>query len=136
MIIETQQEKVCLDQFYDLMPVRMKAIYIDACNKFEHNNFKRLSKDQIIKIVCQVMDVHIDTLPMKTRKREIVTCRQMTYLFLSLYFGYSLTYLGRLFNQDHATVVHAKKNILDLIESSKEIRSYYEQINKKIYEIE
>jgi chromosomal replication initiator protein len=135
MVIENEREKAYLNELYDLMPARMQSIYLDAAFEFEQKHYKMsLSKDDIIRVVCEVMEIHPDLISLKTRKREIVVCRQMVYYFLSIYFDYSLAFIGRLFKQDHATVIHAKKTIMNLVHTNKEIRRSYETIKKMIYE--
>jgi chromosomal replication initiator protein len=135
MIIENEKEKAYLNELYDLMPARMQSIYLDAVVEFEQRTDRKpLSKEDIINIVCEVMEIHPDLISLKTRKREIVVCRQMVYYFLSIYFDYSLAFIGRLFKQDHATVIHAKKTIMNLVHTDRNIRRSYETIKKMIYE--
>ena len=135
MIIENEKEKAYLNELYDLMPARMQSIYLDAVVEFEQRTDRKpLSKEDIINIVCEVMEIHPDLISLKTRKREIVVCRQMVYYFLSIYFDYSLAFIGRLFKQDHATVIHAKKTIMNLVHTDRNIRQSYETIKKMIYE--
>lgn len=53
----------------------------------------------------------------KSRKREIVFARQMTYFFIKENTFCSLKYLGTLFtkkHQDHSTVIHACQTISNL----------------------
>jgi len=135
MIIENEREKAYLNELYDLMPARMQSIYLDAVVEFDQRTDRKpLSKEDIIRIVCEVMEIHPDLISLKTRKREIVVCRQMVYHVLSMYFDYSLAFIGRLFKQDHATVIHAKKTIRNLLFSDREILKRYETIKKMIYE--
>lgn len=70
----------------------------------------------------------------KSQKRDVVFARQ-----LSMYFGckltkYSLMKIGSYFGKDHATVLHAKKTINNLVETDRLIRSDVYQINKNILE--
>jgi chromosomal replication initiator protein len=135
MVIENEKEKAYLNELYDLMPARMQSIYLDAAFEFEQKHYKMsLSKDDIIRVVCEVMEISPELISLKTRKREIVVCRQMVYHVLSMYFDYSLAFIGRLFKQDHATVIHAKKTIRNLLFSDREILKRYETIKKMIYE--
>lgn len=58
----------------------------------------------------------------KSRKREIVYARQMSYFFIKENTFCSLKYLGTLFcakPQDHSTVIHACQTISDLYCSDK-----------------
>ena len=136
MIIENEKEKAYLNELYDLMPARMQSIYLDAAVEFDKKTDKKrlLPKNQVIKIICEVMDIKPEVISLKTRKREIVICRQMVYYFLSTYYDYSYAFIGRLYRQDHATVIHAKKTIESLIETNREIRQCYKSIKEQIYE--
>jgi len=135
MVIENKYEYDSLLEVFDLMSERFKKITLDSCLEFDQmSDKKRLTKNELVQIICSVMEIKPEHLILKTRKREILQCRQMVYYFLSLYYEYSTTFIGRLFGQDHATVIHAKRHISDLIKSNKEIRNYYSQIKKLINE--
>lgn len=74
----------------------------------------------------------------KTRKREIVMARQLAHWFaLDRKIG-SLTYIGlNLGGVDHATVLHSKKTVNNLIDTDKKFRVDFRgveiNVNKAIF---
>jgi hypothetical protein len=63
----------------------------------------------------------------RTRKREYVYARQIAMLLISKHTRFSLAKIGSEFGgRDHATVLHAKKTIQNLSDSSKKIK---EEVN-------
>lgn len=65
----------------------------------------------------------------KTRKRHIVEARQMCQYFLYMYTKKSLAEIGRMFEKDHATVLHAVKTMRVLSEVDPQIRNLYVDID-------
>jgi hypothetical protein len=66
---------------------------------------------------------NIETLRMRTRIREIVEERQIAMWYLSNNTTHSLSAIGELFGgYDHATVLHAKKQVNDLMCSDMDFR--------------
>lgn len=70
----------------------------------------------------------------KCRKREVVEAHQIMMWLCCRYTRLSLSTIGgNIRGKDHATVLHAKKTINDLIETSKKMRDsieYYEDVLK------
>lgn len=68
-----------------------------------------------------------------TRKREYVYARQICCYLIAKYTSLSLGRIGEIFNgKDHATVLHSKKTIRNLMDSSKQIKAEVEAIEKLI----
>lgn len=51
----------------------------------------------------------------KSRKREEVTKRQVLAYFLTEKYGFGYNEIGKIINYDHATVIHSRQLIRDLI---------------------
>jgi Bacterial dnaA protein helix-turn-helix len=80
--------------------------------------------NEIQQIVCNGEGRLPAALQGKTRKREIVFCRQVIMYFLRQFSdkdSVSLAMIGRVFNKDHATVLHSCKTIKNLIDTDKNI---------------
>ena len=68
-----------------------------------------------------------------TRKREYVYGRQIAMYLMTKYTRYSLAKIGEKFGgKDHATVLHAKRTIIDLISTSKNIKREVNIIESRI----
>ena len=68
-----------------------------------------------------------------TRKREYVYARQICCYLIDKYTSLTLGRIGEIFNgKDHATVLHSKRTISNLMDSSKKIKTEVQAIEKLI----
>lgn len=114
-----------------------KAINLDLAkqmiDKFVKNTTKEISIDFIQKIICDYFNLPIESINSKTRKREIVQARQLAMYFAKKHTKSSLATIGlHCGNKDHATVLHACRTVVNLIETDKQFRGYVEDLEKKI----
>lgn len=78
----------------------------------------------IIRIVCKETGISRERLLSTTRKREIVQARQIAMLLSYRVTKASLATIGdEIGGKDHATVLHAKKTIMNLTETEKDLRT-------------
>lgn len=92
-----------------------------------------ISIDYIKKTVCTYYNVPEDLLLSNTRKREIVTARQVTMYFSKSLTKNALANIGaQIGHKNHATVLHACKTINNLIETDKKFRLQLEEIESKL----
>ena len=69
----------------------------------------------------------------QTRKREYVYARQIAMTLISKHTKFSLGKIGEMFGgKDHATVLHSKRTICNLMETSKSINAEVIKIEKTI----
>ncbi len=102
-------------------------------NKLVKNSKKELSIEYISKVVCDYFDMTVEMLQDKTRKREIVQARQIAMFFSKNMTKHSLASIGaHIGNKDHATVLHACKQVNNLRETDKNFRQYVEDIEKRL----
>ncbi len=114
-----------------------KEITIDLAknmlDKFVKNTVREVSIDYIQKVVCDYFDIPIETMKSKTRKREIVQCRQLAMYFSKQMTKNSLAMIGKYCgNKDHATVLHACKTVNNLADTDKRFKGYILDIEKKL----
>lgn len=86
-----------------------------------------MSNEDILKIiskeVCEYYRQDIDIVCSRTRKREIVTTRQIIQYLANKYTFFSLNEIGlRIGNLDHCTILNSCKVVSNLIETNKSIR--------------
>jgi len=97
---------------------------------------KRYTDPQKRDIIAEtVRDYYNETqemLKMKCRDRALVQTRQITYYFVRKYTKHSLTKTGKMFGQDHATVIHARGNIIDLVQTDTRIRNDISTIENQL----
>ncbi len=114
-----------------------KEITIDLAknmlDKFVKNTVREVSIDFIQKVVCDYFDIPIEIMKSKTRKREIVQCRQLAMYFSKQMTKSSLAMIGKhCGNKDHATVLHACKTVNNLADTDKQFKGYLSDIEKKL----
>lgn len=89
--------------------------------------------DYIQKAVSEYFDVAIDDMKAKTRKKEIVTARQVAMYLSKQYTTHTLKSIGLYFGKrDHTTVLHAVKTVEDLMDVDVNFRGSVEGMKKKL----
>jgi len=100
---------------------------------FIRNTNKEISIDYIQKVVSQYFGLSIDEMNSKTRRRNIVQARQLAMYFAKEHTRASLTTIGlQCGNKDHATVLHACRTVKNLIDTDKDFKSYFDEIDRLI----
>jgi hypothetical protein len=85
------------------------------------------------KTLVQHFSLPIDFNSNKTRKREYVYARQIGMYLMSKQTNFTLVRIGIEFgNKDHATVLHSKRTINDLMDSSKKIKEEIKSLENLI----
>ncbi|MDQ3290139.1 MAG: chromosomal replication initiator protein DnaA [Bacteroidota bacterium] len=88
--------------------------------------------DFIQKTVAEFFDVTLDSLKAKTRKKEIVTARQVAMYFAKEFTSHSLKSIGYHFGgRDHSTVIHSVQTVSDLIDTDKKFKASIQELQKK-----
>ncbi|SNC74946.1 chromosomal replication initiator protein DnaA [Hymenobacter gelipurpurascens] len=88
--------------------------------------------DFIQKTCAEYFGVPLDLLKAKTRKKEVVTARQVAMYFAKEHTSHSLKSIGHHFGgRDHSTVIHSVQTVSDLIDSDKSFRSTIQDLRKK-----
>jgi hypothetical protein len=82
--------------------------------------------EYILKIVQSTLKVDENFATTKNRKRELVYARQVSMYLIFRFSTCSLERIGEIFGgKDHATIIHARKTIANLMETDKSI---YDQV--------
>jgi chromosomal replication initiator protein len=98
-----------------------------------HDIDSEVGIDYIQKTVSEFFKVSIDQLKDKTRKKEIVTARQLAMYFSKEYTGLSLKSIGYHFGgRDHSTVIHAVQTVNDLYDTNANFKKSVEELRKKL----
>lgn len=88
--------------------------------------------DFIQKTVAEHFSIPVDLLKAKTRKKEVVTARQVAMYFAKEHTNHSLKSIGYHFGgRDHSTVIHSVQTVSDLIDSDKTFRATIQELRKK-----
>ena len=88
--------------------------------------------DFIQKTVSEYYGIPLDDLKAKTRKKEIVTARQVAMYFCKEFTNHSLKSIGYHFGgRDHSTVIHAVQTVNDIMETDTSFRNSVLELKKK-----
>lgn len=88
--------------------------------------------DFIQKTVSEYYGIALDDLKAKTRKKEIVTARQVAMYFCKEFTNHSLKSIGYHFGgRDHSTVIHAVQTVNDIMETDTSFRNAVLELKKK-----
>ncbi|MCB0501114.1 MAG: chromosomal replication initiator protein DnaA [Bacteroidetes bacterium] len=112
-------------------------ITIDLAKKIVANFVKSVSKeisiDTIQKVVCEHLEIPLDKLKAKTRKREVVQARQLSMFFAKEFTNSSLKAIGGHFGgRDHSTVIHSCQAVKNLVDTDEDFRDTVEELKKRI----
>ncbi len=88
--------------------------------------------DFIQKTVAAYFGIPVELLKDKTRKKEVVTARQVAMYFAKHHTSHTLKTIGFHFGgRDHTTVMHSVQTVSDLVDSDKKFREQVEELRKK-----
>jgi hypothetical protein len=94
---------------------------------------KKIGLERIMKVVCDEFQIDVDMITSKKRQRHIVDARHIFCFLASKAYGrFTLKQIGGLINRDHASVLHAKKKVKDLMQYDREMNSLINTIIKKL----
>jgi chromosomal replication initiator protein len=92
-----------------------------------------VSVDQIQKVTAKQFNVTLEDLKSKTRKKEVVTARQVAMYLSKEYTKNSLKVIGYHFGgRDHATVIHAVRCVQDMIDKNGSISEHIREIKRNL----
>lgn len=104
-------------------------------DKYVQSSTREITIDYIQKVVCDSLDLPVDSIQQMSRKREIVQARQLSMYFAKKITKSSLAVIGmQCGNKDHATVLHACKTIENLRQTDRYIRNLVDELEKKFKE--
>ena len=104
-------------------------------DKYVQSSTREITIDYIQKVVCDSLDLPVESIQQTSRKREIVQARQLSMYFAKKITKSSLAVIGmQCGNKDHATVLHACKTIENLRQTDRYIRNLVDELEKKFKE--
>ena len=114
-----------------------KEINIDLAikmiNKLVKCSVREITIDYITKTVCDYFNLPVDSLGVKTRKRETVQARQIAMYFSKSMTKSSLAAIGsQIGGKDHATVLHACRTVANLKDTDKNFKVYIDEIENRL----
>lgn len=114
-----------------------KDVNLDLARAMLQNFVDTVSREITIESIQQIvgehLEVDIEAMKGKTRKRDIVQARQIAMYFAKQMTRNSLKSIGTHFGgRDHSTVIHALQTVSDLMETDKMFKNNVKEIQKRI----
>jgi len=96
------------------------------------NQKKTISPDYIIDVVCEHFSVPVEEITSPKRDKYIVIPRQISMYLTRRYTNLSTIELEKVFNRDHATILHGISSVEKKMKSDDEMNKTVETITKKL----
>ena len=101
--------------------------------QFIEKEEREVSVENIKRLVCESLGLDLESIQGKSRKREIVSARQIGMYLSKNYTSASYKEIGRCFGgRDHSTVIHSYKAIQDQIETNEIFCDKVKKLEKDI----
>lgn len=102
-------------------------------HRISDNKPKTITVEMIRDAVCDYFNLSVDAISTKSRKMEVVQARQIAMYLSKQMTQKSLSAIGQCIGKrDHATVLHACKKVVDLMETDKQYRRSVEEIEHNL----
>ena len=85
--------------------------------------------DLIVNTVCAELDIKRSDLESDVRKRNLVDARSIIFQILHKELGLKSIETGKVFNRDHATVLHSIRSFENLLKSNKDFSLDYYRVH-------
>jgi len=131
-------------QMLDMIPFahmeRFETLWLMLTPKYERLSTEQIKQQQELEnerevfwsaledVVCSVLGLQSQTLYTPTRRREIVTARQIIFFLIRPCYFQSFDSIGKHYGKDHATVMHGIKQATWQIECDKAYAATVERI--------
>lgn len=109
------------------------ALAKEVVQKFVAQVSKEITIESILTMVADHFELDVDVIKSNSRKRQIVTARQLAMYFVKQHTSHSLKTIGKEFGgRDHSTVIYSCRTVNDLIDSDQSFRNLVEELDKKL----
>jgi len=91
-------------------------------------------REALKKAVCSIYGVNEDELFSLNRKREIISARRMVLYFLRKHYGETYMGIAKMFDMNHATVIHHVRQMKNFLEFDKLEMTNYIKVRDYVFE--
>ena len=96
------------------------------------SNYNSIFAQFVKEIVCNYYDVDYNLMLSKSRTINAVKCRQISMYLIRKHTTLSLPSIGKMFNKNHATIIHSIKTMENHIEWEKDLSNEVDELEKII----
>ena len=105
----------------------------EVLKAYVHMSQREISVNRITEIVCKYFEIDEQSFNSSKRTREVAQARQIAMYLAKQHTKLPLAAIGSAIGgRNHATVLHSCKNVTNLIETDKVVKSQIEEIEKII----
>ena len=131
---EKEQLIESLRQAFEITVKEQTGINIKAFYKIEEAVKQKIEPFDVIDIVCQTLNINVSDIYSKTRKRNISEARQICMYLVYNECLLSLHQVGRIFNRDHSTIIHGRRNIANWLRYEDDFKKKFTKVELAILE--
>jgi chromosomal replication initiator protein len=91
-----------------------------------------LTPNSIITLVANTLEIAEADILSHNRTREIVDARYIAMKIIRDNYKLSLISIGKMFNNDHTTVIYALNQVSDLMETNKQFQDKFKKVSKQL----
>jgi chromosomal replication initiator protein len=118
------------EQFKGISKQRASQLIAD----FSSAQQREITFDKVVQTVAQILDLDVNDILRKGRKKEVARARQIIMYLLRTELDYSFPTIGqKLGGRDHTTVMYAYRKIDEDIKNNQETKQEIELIKERIY---
>ena len=105
---------------------------IDIAEMMFDSSLPAMTLSELLTVVMLFFNLDKQQIMEKTRRREIILARHFFYYVAVRMYNYSLYRTGKVFNQNHATVYRATRQVEDMMEIYQRERVLLERLKIEI----
>lgn len=128
---------------------RLRLLIVE--NKVQHDRELRLLKQEIVqpktnindnpttwgevlRVICEVMDMTPDQVIAKSRKRKSLYARHMFNHICRKRLGMTFMEIGSISHLDHSTIISSVREFGDILQTDKEMQRYHAKVHTILHE--
>jgi chromosomal replication initiation ATPase DnaA len=128
---------------------RLRLLIVE--NKVQHDRELRLLKQEIVqpktnindnpttwgevlRVICEVMDMTPDQIIAKSRKRKALYARHMFNHICRKRLGMTFMEIGSISHLDHSTIISSVREFGDILHTDKEMQRYHAKVHTILHE--
>jgi len=89
---------------------------------------------EVLRAICEVMDMTPDQIITKSRKRRPMYARHMFNHICRKRLGMTFQHIGNINHQDHSTIISSVREFGDILLTDKEMQRYYTRVHTLLHE--
>jgi len=113
------------------------ALVKEALDGASEHSEEAVSADKVMECVSRYYNISKDDLVGKKKTREIAEPRQICMYLVNEIVGLPLAKVGEVFGgRDHTTVMHARKKVLELIQSNLKVKLAINDVKEMLFKVQ